>query len=164
MNLSKQRRAGFTLTELLVVLAIISLMSTIVLVNVNLARNKGKNARAVAEVSQYLTGLALARERDGAYPSSSSLSCLGGSSASCRWGGASSFGHNTTVTNALTPVMSSLPSSSYQVGNYQGYSYQSSGTNTYTINWFLYGTGRNCEFGTGTNSGDITLCTYTRNN
>jgi len=162
MYLRKHTRAGFTLTELLVVIAIISILSGIVLVNVNQARNKGKNARAVADVSQYLTGLALARERNGGYPTSLNQSCLGGSSASCQWGG-SSFGHSSTVTSALTPVMSSLPSSPYKVENYQGYVYKSSGTN-YTIRWFLYGQDRSCEFGTAQNdtTNDITRCTYTR--
>lgn len=164
MYLRKHNRAGFTLTELLVVLAIISVLSGIVLVNVNQARNKGKNARAVADVSQYLTGLALARERDanGRYPVSTSMSCLGGTE--CWWGGASSFGPNSTVTNALTPVMTSLPSSIDRVGNYQGYSYQSNSTGTtYTIRWFLYGEGRNCEIGTRTgNTSGVSLCQYTR--
>lgn len=164
MYLRKHTRAGFTLTELLVVIAIISVLSGIVLVNVNQARNKGKNARAIADVSQYLTGLALARERSssGTYPSAgASFVCLG-AGATCMWGG-STFSHNNTVNSALTPVMTSLPASTYRVGSYQGYSYQSNGT-SYTIRWFLYGQNRSCEFGSATNdaTNNITRCTYTR--
>jgi prepilin-type N-terminal cleavage/methylation domain-containing protein len=163
MYLSKQKKAGFTLTELLVVLAIISVLSGIVLFNVNVARNKGKNARAVADVSQYLTGLALARESRATKdypPTGGNRVCLG-TGATCRWGGGS-FTSSSSVNNALTLVMSSLPSSDYRVGNYQGYSYQSDGTG-YTINWFLYGLNRNCELGSGTNDApnNITRCTYT---
>ena len=158
MYLRKKNRAGFTLTELLVVIAIISVLSGIVLVNVNLARNKGKNARAVADVSQYLTGLALARERNGSYPTSG-WSCLGG--PGCRWNN-SIVNPNTGVNNALNEVMPSLPTSTYTEGGYGGYQY--TGTLTgYSIRWFLYGDDRNCEIGTRTgNAGGISLCQYTR--
>lgn len=150
---------GFTLTELLVVISIIAVLSSIVLVGVNQARNRGKNARAAADISQYITGLALARERDGSYPASS-WRCLG--AAGCQWNNANIDPASGTVTDALGAVMSSLPSSSFEQNGYSGYQYRTTGTG-YSLRWFLYGENRDCDPGTrsGNNSG-ITLCEYSR--
>lgn len=162
MNTHFKTRRGFTLTELLVVIAIIGLLSGIVLVNVNLARNKGKNARSASDISQYLTGLALARERaaDHKYPSIRGWVCLG-ESANCKWDG-SSPNFNGGVNSKLKEVMSSLPSSTFEESNYKGYLYTSNGK-IFTLRWFLYGKGRKCDPGERINDiENITLCKYER--
>jgi prepilin-type N-terminal cleavage/methylation domain-containing protein len=53
LNLNNMKKnKGFTLIELLVVIAIIGLLSTIVLVSLNSARNKAKDTRIIADLSQ----------------------------------------------------------------------------------------------------------------
>lgn len=55
----RKTQFGFTLTEILVVVAIIGSLSAIVLASLNKSRDKGENATIVKQVREYITALQL---------------------------------------------------------------------------------------------------------
>lgn len=59
---------GFTLVELLVVIAIIVILATIVIVSLNSARMKARDARRVADLDTIRTALEMYMDDYGSYP------------------------------------------------------------------------------------------------
>src|SRR6185503_4741218 len=67
-NLFNRKNRGFTLIELLVVIAIIGILAAVVLVSLNSARAKSRDARRLADVRQIMTALELDFNDNGSYP------------------------------------------------------------------------------------------------
>ncbi len=68
LKFDKESKKSFTLIELLVVIAIIGLLASIVLVNVNSARSKARDARRIADLNQITKALELYYSEYGHYP------------------------------------------------------------------------------------------------
>ncbi len=64
----QSHKTGFTLIELLVVIGIIGILSSIVLVSVNDARKKARDARVISDFREIRTALALYYSKYGKYP------------------------------------------------------------------------------------------------
>ncbi len=94
----KKSTNGFTLIELLVVIAIIGLLASIVLVSLNSARNKGRDARIISDVQQARTAIESGFNGAG-YPD------LSNANANCA---ATAVGNN--VAYALATVANCVPS------------------------------------------------------
>lgn len=65
----KTNARGFTLIELLVVIAIIGILSSVVLASLNSAREKGRDARRIADIKQLQLALELYYDANGSYAS-----------------------------------------------------------------------------------------------
>lgn len=66
----KSSQKGFTLIELLVVVAIIGLLASIVIASLNSARQKGRDARRIADVRDIQTALEMYNDSNNGYPAS----------------------------------------------------------------------------------------------
>ncbi len=70
--MKKFTNRGFTLIELLVVIAIIGILASVVLVSLNSARNKGKDARITSNVHQIRLQIESEANNNGSY----AIGCL----------------------------------------------------------------------------------------
>lgn len=69
---NRKEQKGFTLIELLVVIAIIGLLASVVLLSLNSARAKSRDAKRLADVRQVASAMELYFNDSGAYPSTKS--------------------------------------------------------------------------------------------
>jgi len=62
-----KKQKGFTLIELLVVIAIIGILATIVMVSLNTARAKARDARRISDIRQLQLALQMYYDANGSY-------------------------------------------------------------------------------------------------
>jgi prepilin-type N-terminal cleavage/methylation domain-containing protein len=73
----KQSQKGFTLVELLVVISIIGLLSTLAVVSLGSARSRARDARRISDIRQIQTALELYFADQGIYPVATPAITLG---------------------------------------------------------------------------------------
>ena len=124
------KKRGFTLVELLVVISIIGLLSSVVLSALTTARAKARDTQRIQALGEMRKALLLYYDANGRYPVSSISGEYGttGGSASSYWSTHSVWQTGGWLANQLAPYISQLPADptnnavSYN-GIYQGTSY-----------------------------------------
>jgi len=129
----QKKDKGFTLIELLVVIAIIGLLASIVLVSLNSARKKARNAKRSSDITQLQLAFNMAYDNNGSFPSPGSYPyvCV---SSSC-YGGWSSFVASATVDAALEPFIKKTDDPSDSTRGYGGYLYLNPYNGGIYLNW-----------------------------
>lgn len=79
-------RKGFTLIEMLIVVAIIGILASIVLLGIGPTRSRARDARRISDLRQVQTALELYFGKNGAYPPGSTWAGLSGSLVSAAIG------------------------------------------------------------------------------
>jgi len=108
MNQSKKNKKGFTLVELLVVVAIIALLASVVLASINTARAKSRDAKRFEDMHNFQDALDLYFNANGSYPIAN---CIPDGWDTLGWASLDT-GYSTcwtTLQTNLAPYISKLP-------------------------------------------------------
>ena len=97
-----QQQKGFTIIELIVVIAIIAVLAAIVITNVNGYMAKARDSRRAADIRNIQVALAMYYASNGNYPASGGATSPNGS-----WSNSNDSSW-TTLATALNPYVSSL--------------------------------------------------------
>jgi prepilin-type N-terminal cleavage/methylation domain-containing protein len=136
-------KKGFTLVELLVVIAIIGLLASIVLVSLNSARKKARDAKRVADIRGIATALGLNFDEHGSYTQPEAMctdTSYGGFGGCGAAGGTGDWDANSDLRDLITDgFLSSLPKDPTNDTTYY-YSYEpwNAGEGGYTQSGMAY--------------------------
>jgi general secretion pathway protein G len=152
----RKLQRGFTLIELIIVMAIMGLLIGIVASSFQTSRIKGKDARRKSDLKQVQNALEAYINDHGTYPVSTAgvITACGAGNATCAWG--SPFtDQNGTVYMAQLPSDANAPTFQYQYlvssdhKMYQLYAYieDTQDADAYNYNGVFCGVGTTCNYG-----------------
>jgi prepilin-type N-terminal cleavage/methylation domain-containing protein len=172
-NVKKKKAGGigFTLIELLVVIAIIGVLATVVLVRLNSARAKARDAKRDSDIDWIFKGLDLFYDAYGCLPTTSGSACIGGYSEANTggWDYSSQGGFLTFLqTSGIMPRVpvdplnnmtgDSAPSGTYA---YRYYCYPSGGTVGLHLGYWKEASGWTYKIKNMPNSGGFSDSSFT---
>ena len=153
-----KNQKGFTIIELIVVIAIIAVLAAVVLVNVQGYIAKARNAKRLSDITGYIKALTLYYADNSSYPNGS-LCCLGSVANNGNPTG-SSCGSGCAANAALASYIPGAPGANLIVnGAVQPYWYDMKNSNKqYSLYYTLEGLNQSC--GAGYNNGGFSGYTY----
>ena len=124
-------RRGFTLVELLIVIAIIAVLSTLAVAGLTVARSKARDTKRTADIAQLQKAFSLYATSASAYPVAASELCIDGTDAVA----------TTLKTSGVMTIVpgdpiakSTLPAAA--AGGAHCYAYQSATGTTYALKYY----------------------------
>lgn len=165
-------RSGFTIIELLVVVAIIGTIGAIVLVSLSESREHSRNTARISQIKEYQKAFDLYYSDKGHYPkfgnNETATICLGDYDDNRCWANGTGFFERAAVNAEIAPLyMGRIPDGETKMfgqgggTEYEGmiYIHQDFGK-AYSIRYFMEGNDKSCILdGTvASNVGDDTLC------
>ena len=164
---TQNRERGFTLLELIVVIAIIGILATVVMNMLYSAREKSRNTAKNALITEYRKALELFRTETGGYPTNASTwDCMGDYGYGSGGTGAGCLGWdaNSVLNTAVGQYIELSSDESILPIDRRGVIYQQFGE-AYRLQWFLEGVNRECVANQPAADGNyggegITLCQY----
>lgn len=179
VRIARNVSGGFTLIELMVVISIIALLSTVVLAAMGDAKTKGRNTAKNEYVKQAVNALELYRSSNASYPSffgsdplqydTTHYACLGFAAGENCFGIYNIDGDASFNSALATYYGGTMPKNSGTVtagaaGDLNGVLYrcQTSSCDSYSLVWHLEKTSQTCPLGSSlsSNVGGTTRCGY----
>ena len=120
--MNKSHKSGFTLIEILIVIAIVGLLAAIILSSINSAKVKTRNSQRNSDTKQLLNAFSLGLANSPIPSTGGSWACV---SSSC-YGGWSPFVANSTVDSYISPYITEPTDPANSSRGYGGYLYNSS--------------------------------------
>jgi len=122
MNLELKTKNGFTLMELLIVMAILGILATLLIGNFTTSQRKGRDAQRKSDLKQIQEALEMYLNDKGIYPSASSgqiVGCgsCGSAPSACSWSSQPEF-RDTVPAGCGTTYMKKLPKDPLAAQNY----------------------------------------------
>lgn len=172
-----QRRKGFTVVELLIVIVVIAILAAISIVAYNGIQTRAENTKTLQALTQYAKAVQMYAASKGQYPTTTVYPCLGPSGTQCAFvaGSGTCTGNgdglavyqpafNTLLSEVITGPFPSLSSQQMNCSGriYSGGYYSPSTGTTAQFTYYLKGDQPCNNFGGSTNVGRQQQAEYTR--
>lgn len=158
---SGNRGRGFTLIEILIVIAIIAILASVILVGLGPTQREGRDSRRISDLAEVQNALELYYNHCGWYPGGGSGDCGAWSATGGESGGAAAYTAMVAEVEATTEIgITQLPVDPTNSGNLV-YQYESVTPNSYTLAATLEDTGNavmKSDESTDPNGGTFTGC------